>query len=183
MKNSLSLWISLSVSVIISQPSLAQSNIELPTHCKTDESTYLTATMGTIVNNPVEIGGYKIVKNGKVLSLCVGKSPTRLIYRYGAIGKVEMEKVATAQKKFWFDSRISGPDTGDETIFFSSGDYTYYVSQAIGEGHGVSLAVFKGGKVVVNLFSGTNDGMDYEDALIALPPDVVVGKGMRDQLP
>jgi hypothetical protein len=186
MRKILSLLVFLIASVIASQPSLAQSNIKLPTHCKVDESAYLNATMGTIVNNPKEIGGFNIVKNGKVLSLCVGKTPTRLIYRYGAIGKVEMEKEATAQKKFWYDSRTTSPVTGDMIVFFSGGNYTYYISQAIDQGHGVSLAVFKAGKIVVKLFSGTNRGVDYEgyeDNMAELPLDVVVGKDVPDPVP
>lgn len=183
MKTNLSLFACLMVSVIISQPAIAQSILKLPTHCKADESTYLSATMGTVADNPKEIGGYKIIKNGKVLSLCINTSPTRLFYRYGVINKVEMERVATIQKKFWYGSKMTDPHTGDEVIFFNSGDYTYLVSQAIGQGHGVSLFVIKGGKIVANLFSGTNEGVDYESKLTKLPLDILIGKDVPNLLP
>lgn len=171
----------LSACALQSQYSLAQSNNNLPTHCKGDESVNLNAVMGVIVKDPNEVTGIRIVDNGKVLSLCVGRSPTRLVYRYGAIGKVEMERTATAKNKFWYGTRSFDPHTGDETVFFSSGEYTYYISQAQGQGHGVSLIVIKAGKIVVHQFSKTYIGSAvYEDDLASLLHDILVVKDVPD---
>jgi hypothetical protein len=47
-------------------------------------------------------------------------------------------------------------------LFFTRGAHTYYVVVANGQARGVSLHVFARGKQVVDLFSGTEFGSDYE---------------------
>ncbi len=164
------------------RPSLVLDEGAMPTHCKPDEFAYLNAKMGKIVNIP---GGFKVVKNGKILSLCAdqpdGKA-TRLYYRYGAIGKVEMEQVATPQHKFWSYSQSTSPHTGEDVIFFRHSEYTYYISEATGQGSGISLTVFKSGKAVADFFSGNDRGADYASGLIELPPSLFAARQPADPL-
>ena len=184
MRNKLALLFFLSACTIQSQYSLAQTDNNLPTHCQGDESVNLSAVMGLIVKDPHEVTGIKIVNNGKVLSLCVGRSPTRLVYRYGAIGKVEMERTATAKKKFWYGSHSFDPHTGDDTVFFSNGEYTYYISRAGGQGHGVSLTVTKAEKIILHLGSKTYISSAVpEDDLASLLPDILIDKDVPDLVP
>ncbi len=168
------------LAALAGRPSFAADETAMPTHCKADEFAYLNAKMGKIAYTPA--GEFKVVKNGKILSLCADRrdgKATRLYYRYGAIGKVEMEEVATPQHKFWTYSQSTSPHTGQDLIFFRRGDYTYYVGIATGMGSGISLSVFKSRKEVVSLFSG-NDGGDYESELIELPPDLFADKQPED---
>ncbi len=163
-------------------PALAQDATGMPTHCKPDEFAYLNAKMGKLVNSP---DGLKTVKNGKVLSLCADQpdgNATRLYYRYGAIGKVEMEEVATPQHKFWTYSQPTSLHSDEEVIFFQRGEYTYYVSEAGGQASGISLTVFKSGKAVASFFSGYDRGEDYDSELIEVPSSLLAGKEPADPL-
>jgi hypothetical protein len=114
---------------------------------------------------------YVLRKTGKILSICADRpeEPFSLVaYRFGAIGKVEFERVATKTSPFHVFEREDTPHTGDAILFFSVGPYTYCVSEATGQGSGVSLTVLKAGQEVVSLFSGNDRGTDYEAGLLDL---------------
>ena len=145
-------------------PVLADESI-FPTHCKQSEFSYLNAKMAKIVYSPHR---YDLEKNGKILSICTDKKiePFSMVaYRYGIIGKVELEEIATENKKFKIFDIYTHP-VGNNIIYFTKGDFTYYVSEATAQGHGVSLFVFKSNKEVLKLFSGNDSGIDYESGLI-----------------
>ena len=139
----------------------ATASSTLPTHCRSDEYSVTNAWMGPIQATD---GGWKNTREGKLLSLCADK-PTepfsKLSYRYGAPGVVEFEAVATEAKKFFVFSRPTSPHTADDIIFFSSSNYTYYVAIAGGQGHGVSLRVYSGKKLIFDRFSGNYENGDY----------------------
>ena len=51
-------------------------------------------------------------------------------------------------------------------IIFPFGVHTYCVLEATAQGHGVTLLALKNNKIILDLFSGTNTGTDYESGLI-----------------
>lgn len=133
----------------------------MPTHCQSDEYSVTNAWMGPIKATE---GGWKNTKEGKLLSLCADKQFEpfeKLSYRYGTPGHVEFEAVATESKKFFVFSRQTSPHTGDDIIFFSNGNHTYYVAIAGGQGHGVSLRVYRDKKLILDRFSGNYENDDY----------------------
>lgn len=128
----------------------------VPSHCKPDEHVFLTARLGKFKDEPT---GTKWIPNGKIVSLCTDKSQepfNRVAYRFGPIGAVELEEVASSARKF---SSFFAPahKVGHQGVFFDRGDYRYYVMEATGMGHGVSLLVYKAGKLVVDLYSSTEE--------------------------
>lgn len=76
-----------------------------------------------------------------------------------------MEQIATASRPFSFIERSTSPHTGEEVLFFAVGPYTYCVTAATGQGQGIGLTVLKGGRKMLDLFSGTERGKDYEGGL------------------
>lgn len=148
----------------------ARSQSALPSHCKANEHAYLNAKMASIVRQ--KDGGYQLkAKNGKVLSICADKASEpfgKLVYRYGAPGKVELEHVATKALPFNIFTRSTTARTGENILSFSKNGYTYYVVEALGMGSGVSLMVYHKGKRVVDLFSGNEPGVDFEAGLLDL---------------
>lgn len=139
----------------------AAAGSTMPTHCQSDEYSVVNAWMGPVKATE---GGWKNTKQGKLLSLCADKPSEpfeKLSYRYGTPGHVEFETVATPTKKFFVFSRSTSPHTGDDIIFFSNSNYTYYVAIAGGQGSGVSLRVYRDQKLILDRFSGNNADDDY----------------------
>lgn len=142
----------------------------LPSHCKANEHAYLNAKMASVVRQ--KDGGYQLkAKNGKLLSICADKVQEpfgKLVYRYGAPGKIELEQVATKAAPFDIYTRSTTSHTGENILAFRKNGYTYYVVEALGMGSGVSLMVYHTGKRVVDLFSGNEPGVDFEAGLLDL---------------
>ena len=111
---------------------------------------------------------YELRKIGKILSICADSSsePIQFVaYRFGPIGKVEMEQVATASNKFHIFERSTSPHTGENVIFFTVGPYTYCVTEATAQGSGIGLTVLKDGRKTLDLFSGNYFGKDFESGI------------------
>jgi hypothetical protein len=134
-----------------------------PSHCTASEYSIVNAWMGEVHATD---GGWRNSRNGKFLSLCADSQSepfTTVTYRYGVLGQVEFEAVATPRNKFEIASIVATPHSGDDVVFFQKGDYTYYVAIATGMGSGVSLYVFKGAKKIASHFSGNGGaGEDYQ---------------------
>jgi hypothetical protein len=133
----------------------------VPSHCSAGETVFLTAKMKRINQTAKET---TFTDTGKIVSLCAdqAKDPIgKLTYRYGPIGKVEMEHVASPSNKLGNASIQSAPRVSEDFYFFSKGNFTYYIIVAGGMGSGVSLLVFNGNKRIVNLFSGTEESSDF----------------------
>jgi hypothetical protein len=156
----------------------AQQPSSLASHCKNGELAYLNANMSELHYPRYETEEdrrtkpiWVLRKTGKVLSICAD-SPVEpfnsVAYRFGAIGKVEFERVATKSSPFNVFEAGGTPHSGDNVIFFTVGPYTYCVSEATGQGSGVSLTVLKAGQEIVSLFSGNDFGTDYEAGLLDL---------------
>lgn len=140
--------------------SFAQSS-EVPSHCAPNETVFLSAKMKRVISNPKGIT-YK--DTGKILSLCADKSKdpvSKLSYRFGPVGTVELEQVATAASKFGTTSRNTGPRMSEDLYFFHVGEYSYYIVVAGGMATGISLNVYQGKKKIVDLFSGNDTDVDY----------------------
>ena len=81
-----------------------------------------------------------------MLSICVDRmsEPFNVaVYRFGPIGKVEFERIATPARKFYIFERSTSPHTGEKLFFFTAGEYTYCVTEATGQGSGIGLTVLK----------------------------------------
>lgn len=152
--------------------SIAQQSAAVPSHCTADEFALINAKMFAIHNFREPTGGwrkgdtvYELRTTGKVLSIC-SDSPAEplhsVTYRFGPIGKIEMERVATASQQFHFFDRSTSPHTGENIIFFNVGSYTCCVSEATAQGSGIGLTVLKSGRKVLALFSGNERGIDFE---------------------
>jgi hypothetical protein len=161
--------------------SFGQQQGQIPTHCKVGEFAYLNANLSKIHYFPKPGGGwkngdtvYELRKTGKVLSICAdtNKEPFQSIaYRYGTIGNVEMERIATRSDKFSIFSRSTTPHTGENLMFFKSSQYVYCVSEATAQGSGIGLTVLKSGRQILNLFSGNDFGIDFESEMIQIDFD------------
>ena len=82
----------------------------------------------------------------KILSLCTDKPRDpigKMSYRYGPIGSVELERVATSSNKFGYYADFDSRPITQEVYFFDIGDYSYYVRAAGWMGNGVSLYVYR----------------------------------------
>lgn len=147
----------------------AQQPAGLPTHCAKGEYAYLNAYMSEIRRPPE--GGYTLVKTGKLLSVCADSrsEPFRKVaYRFGPEGKVEMESVASDDRRFFVFDRSTSPHTGENVMFFRIGAYTYCVTEATAQGSGIGLRVLKSGRQVLDLFSGNRRGVDFESEMIEM---------------
>jgi len=154
-------------------PAFSRADSSLSTHCKQDEFAYLNARMASIryFNNRNHEKGYELLKNGKVLSICADRQSeplTLITYRYGVVGKVEIEIKGTVANKVGLFERSTSPHTGENILFFRAGDFTYYVTEATAQGSGIGLNVYSEGKRVAHLFSGNDRGKDYESGLFVI---------------
>ncbi len=162
--------------MLFCSPSVAQESSMLPSHCKVGEFVYLNANMSKVHHFPKPSGGwkkgdrfYELRKTGKVLSICADSrsEPLHFVaYRFGPIGKIEMERVATASQKFHIFERSTSPHTGENILYFVVGSHTYCVTEATAQDTGISLTVLKHGREVLYLFSGNESGTDCESGQI-----------------
>ncbi len=158
-------WLSFLIGLGIA--ALAEPSNAFPTHCNPGEFAYLNAKMA---NYKTDSKGYFLnEKNGKILSICTdsAKEPFgKVFYRYGAIGKVEMENVATSAAKWGIYNRTTSPHTGRNVFSFNVGKFNYYVGEETVQASGIQLIAYKSGKRVLHLFSGNSRGVDYESDLL-----------------
>lgn len=166
--------LALAVAALSLAPSVASAAAgSFPSHCKSNEYALLNSKMSVVVHKPA--GGYELKPlTGKILSLCADKATEpfgRLYYRYGVIGKVELEQVADASHPFNIFTRSPVPRIGENIIFFSKNGYTYYVTEAFAMGSGISLDVFQGNKQIAELFSGNDREVDFNSHLMDLQFD------------
>ena len=154
----------------------AQEPPSLPSHCKQGEVVYLNAHMPELRYPRYKTEekrrtkpGWVLHDTGKTLSICADhpvEPLSSVAYRFGAVGKVEFERVATKSSPFYVFERSTSPHTGEAVLFFSVGPYTYCVSEATAQGSGIGLTVLKDGREVASYFSGNGRGTDYESGLL-----------------
>ena len=154
--------------LLICSAAVAQQRGRIESHCNPAEFAYLNAHMSQI---HYRNGGYQLIKTGKTLSICTDRETEpfqSVIYRFGPVGAIEMERVATQSSKFRIFERSTSPHTGERIFFFTAGPYTYCVTEVTAQGSGVGLTVLKSGQRVLNLFSGNDRGVDFESELIGI---------------
>ena len=142
--------------------SWAEMSADFPTHCKAGEFAFLNARMGKFDKQQ------DLIQSGKILSLCADKPKEpfgQFVYRFGVIGNVEMEEVATPSNRFGIYSIFIGHNAGENIISFSKGPINYYVSDAVGMGSGVSLIATESGKKIANFFSGNDNENEFQSNL------------------
>lgn len=145
---------------------VAQPSENVASHCREGEFAYLNARMSNV---HYQDGGYHLIETRKVISICGDRNSEpfqSVVYRFGPVGNVEMERVATQSSKFHIFNRSTSPHTGQNVIFFKSGPYTYCVTEATAQGSGIGLTVLKSGRQVLHLFSGNRRGLDFDSELI-----------------
>lgn len=134
---------------------------QFPSHCTAAERSFISAKMQKVHTSKA---GIAYSPTGKVLSICInvqGKTITQMRYRYGVPGNVEFEEVASASARMGIFTRSTSPHTGENIISFNKGSFHYYVTEALGQGKGISLIVYSNGKRITDLFSGTDEGTDF----------------------
>ena len=149
------------VALLVTQTSSHAQPSNFPNHCLLGETIFLSAKMKRIINTPKEV---VYEETGKVLSLCADRSKdpiSKLSYRYGPIGSIELERVATKSKPFGYAEFALGNKVSIDAYFFDVGEFTYYVTVAGSMGSGISLEVYRGDKQIVDLFSGNDDTTDF----------------------
>ncbi|NMF46694.1 hypothetical protein HHL01_00650 [Pseudoalteromonas arctica] len=148
----------------------------LATHCKSNEAAYINAKMHKVVRNPDENTAYKLEPTEKVLSVCVAKDDSSLSYRFGRINDIGLEKEASPDAPFGSYYRQIGR-IGQSILFFSNGEYHYYIINSGGMGSGVTVNVYKSDTLISELFSGNDP---YDDFVIAtdlnFPKKLVIEK-------
>ena len=148
----------------------AQAQTETPeilvvTLCLPGEQTLMAGRMQQVKN---DAKGITYKPNGKYASLCANstdESITSMVYRYGKPGSIEMEEIASAQRKFFVYYEVGGPSFGTNNVWFNKGDYRYEISAGVGMARGVWVNVHKGAKQLVELFSDLGDEDHYSNTL------------------
>ena len=137
-------------------PSVEVQNLNgMPSHCTANEKTYLSATIKKIKRAE---GRTTFEDTDNVLSLCI--KGENIIYRYGAIGSLDLEKVATPDKPF-SQHFVRLGRIGMQRTYFSNGQYHYYVTESLGMGSGISIDVYHKEKQIADLFSGNDPEADF----------------------
>jgi hypothetical protein len=154
----LSLLTLVSAALVGAHAQAADPEIKVITLCKAGEKTLMAGRMNLQKTN--DKGGIYYVPNGKFASLCansVDEPITSMVYRYGKPGAIDMEEVATPQRKFSVFYEQGGPAFGTNIAWFKKGEFTYQIGAGVGMARGVSVTVHKGDKPIVGLFSDLDD--------------------------
>lgn len=161
------------VGLLLAQTGLHAQLATFPSHCLPGETVFLSAKMKRVINTPKQL----IYRDtGKILSLCADKAKdpiSKLTYRYGPIGSIELERSATRSNKFGYAELALGDRVSIDAYFFDIGEFAYYVTVAGAMGSGISLEVYRGDKQIVDLFSGNDDTTDFYFPLLVKADPVI----------
>ena len=115
--------------------------------CKSGEYTVLSGKVGSLKGSTFT--------GNKILSICgVGKTPpfSRLTYRFGTEGKVELEHSTPENGEMYLTNEALAPRAALDVVYFSRGQNTYGISQCLGgnceRSDNVELRVFNGKKQI-----------------------------------
>lgn len=100
----------------------------------------------------------------RFVSICADRAHEpywRVVYRFGRPGHIELQRAATPSKRFRLWTRSTSPHTGENLIGFSVGAIRYDIGIATVMGSGVIVRAFTGRRQLVNLASGTTEGVDF----------------------
>ena len=145
----------LSLAVSCVSGTYALANESIPSHCKENEVAFLNARF-----------------ESKIASLCSDKKSEplkKMAYRYGAIGKIEINLVASPQNKAGVVLQSdSASHTGLASVRFYNFPYAYEVSEGLGMTTGVRLTIYKNKKPIASFKSE-----EYESRLVEINFDKV----------
>ena len=126
-----------------------------PSHCKPSEVAYLNSRVKKIHRSEK---GATTTATQNIVSLCIDGD--NIIYRFGEIGTVDLEKTATPEAPFYQHFARLGR-IGMQRTFFSNGSYYYYVTESLGMGSGISIDVFDSSSQIADLFSDLDPEVDF----------------------
>ena len=133
----------------------AMAGESLPSHCKENEVALFNARF-----------------ESKIVSLCGDQKSEpfkKMAYRYGAIGKIEINLVASTQNKADVVLQSdSASHTGLASVRFYNFPYAYEVSEGLGMTTGVRLNIFKNEKPIASF-----ESEEYESRLVEINFDKV----------
>lgn len=112
-----------------------------------------------------EAVAFSCASAGKTASLCAmpeaGPGAKALIYRYGTVGKVELEHVANEQNGQTFFATVSPATPGAlvKQVWFNRGDVRYLLTECVGGAcpYGAGIAVLKPDRVLMHRRCESND--------------------------
>ncbi|MBU3019128.1 hypothetical protein KO519_15710 [Paraglaciecola agarilytica] len=126
-----------------------------PSHCKSPEVAYLNSRVKKIHRSEK---GVTTTPTQNILSLCIDGD--KIIYRFGKINTVDIEKTATPEAPFYQHFARLGR-IGMQRTFFNNGSYYYYVTESLGMGSGISIDVFDSSGQIADPFSGLDPEVDF----------------------
>lgn len=137
-----------SIVIFAVMPALVLAQETSKSHCLPEEKLILNANMGRGIDDSFK-------PNGKVLSLCADNSKepmNRVVYRYGKIGAVELEQIATPQAKLNVDSGYV-PKTPISIFWFQKGNLIYAIKEFSGMANLIKLEVYSGKNIISELYA------------------------------
>lgn len=154
---------------------LVPANLYASSHCQRGEVDFYSARMGRLDDDTQMVSGQKI------LSLCADRRAgmSRLDYRFGLPGKVELSFSAPVQGKFSYETQQPSHRASIEALTFRRGAITYAITQCFGMHcgiHDVSLKVYSGAKLLLSLDNDRDQSsgllVETMDGFASLPPVV-----------
>lgn len=129
---------------------LVPTDLYASSHCQPGEVDFFSARMGRLDDET------QIVSGQNILSLCADRKAgmSRLDYRFGLPGKVELNFSAPVQGKFNYETQQPSHRATIEALTFKRGTITYAITQCFGMHcgiHDVSLKVYSGTKHLLSL--------------------------------
>lgn len=122
-------------------------------HCQKNETVLLNGAVGKF-----DAKG-NLQMNGKVISLCVdrNKAPfTKVVYRFGGIGSIEIEETFSKKRKLDLDIEAEGYGGGkyshNYVFYFTKGNIKYQISKSVGhmQNNQGKLTVYKSDKIIAD---------------------------------
>ena len=120
--------------------------------CMKGENQIISGKVGVIKGNNFT--------GNKILSLCAPEQQppfSKLIYRFGLEGKIELEYIAPENGEMFLTSEAINPKASLDIIYFSRGQTTYGISRCGGgncaRSDSIELRVFNGKKMVAKFLS------------------------------
>ncbi|WP_058935551.1 hypothetical protein [Roseateles depolymerans] len=146
-----------------------------------------SACFGQAMCTPQEEVAYSCTTGTKTASLCKSAdttAPASLTYRYGRVGKTELEYVATLENARTFSAFTlpANPRAQIRMVWFDKGDFQYLMTECAG-GSCKSLgrlAVFRGDRMLMNAecTNPPSSQPHFSRSLIQFGPDVDQAKSL-----
>ena len=145
------------------------------THCLSSEYVLLSGKFGKLDKNNKFFGE-------KVLSLCADKKErlSKLDYRFGPIGSIEMQYSSPSDGKFYFTNQQIMPRASVDVIYFTKGKTTYAITDCQGMhcSSSFKLLVFNAKKRIADFVSEpeklTGEHFDLKNSNVFLEKNITL---------